>query len=242
MNDEEKLLLNNFLNFSKKTVDEVMIPRSSICAVEESVTSEELYDFINEHAHTRTFVYSDTLDQIKGFVHIKDVFEAVTQDKKFRIKNLLRPPLIATPNMRLIDLLAQMQHQRTHTAIVVDEYGGTDGMVTIEDIMEEIVGRIDDEHDENDEFQHERVDENNILVNARMEIKEIEEILQTTLATEDQQGEFDTIGGMVLHILGYMPTQGAVISLNNQLTAEIVDATPRNIIKLKLIINPEVEG
>lgn len=242
MNDEEKILLNNFLTFSEKTVDDIMIPRSSICAVEESVTQKELCDFINEHSHTRTFIYSETLDQIKGFIHIKDLFADISMNKEFSIKGLLRNPLIVTPNMRLIDLLAQMQHQRTHTAIVIDEYGGTDGMITIEDIMEEIVGRIEDEHDDDDEFKYKKLTQDTILVNARMEIKEIEEIVSLALTTQDNDGEFDTIGGMVLHILGYMPTKGTLVSLNNQLTAEIVEATPRHITKIKLIINPELEN
>lgn len=238
MSVEEKDLLHNFLSFSNKTVSDVMIPRSSICALDDSLSTEEIYNFIDKHAHTRTFVYTGTLDNIKGFIHIKDLFALLITKQPFVLKKLLRKPLIVAPSMKLIDLLAEMQRARTHTAIVIDEYGGTDGMVTIEDIMEEIVGRIEDEHDQEDEFKYKALKDNTLLVNARIEVEEIEELLGIKL--KNSEDEFDTVGGMVLSVVGHMPSIGDVISLSERITAEIVETTPRSIKLVKLTISPKL--
>ena len=175
MSSEEKDILTNFLQFGHKTVKDVMIPRSDIGSVDIKTKLDKVNDEVVKHAHTRTVVYSETLDNVLGFVHIKDLFTVVAKDKDSSLKKLIRQHLITTSSTKLIDLLVEMRRKRTHIAIVFDEYGGTEGMVTIEDVVEEIVGEIEDEHDDNGTNKDYTVtDHNTIITSARVDIEELE--------------------------------------------------------------------
>jgi magnesium and cobalt transporter len=231
----ERHLLGNFLEFCNKTVEDVMIPRSDISALSTKATLSDLTSVISKHAHTRTLIYQDTLDSIVGFVHIKDLFEVLSHNLRFSLKKLMRKPIIAAPSMKLIDLLAEMQKKRTHIAVVVDEYGGTDGVATIEDIMEAIVGEIEDEHDDlEDNHSYTILESGEIIASARVEIEELEKALSIKLKNEDD--DCDTIGGLVLLRIGNIPRKGVIVDIAPNVQVEVVESTPRGLKKVKLII------
>lgn len=233
IHESEEEMVNNIDSFSEKTVEEVMIPRSDIISVSHDATLEELSELISKHSHTRTLIYKERLDNIIGFVHIKDLFEVVTNSKKFILKKLIRKHIICPHSMKLMDLLAQMQVNRTHIAVVVDEYGGTDGIVTIEDIMEEIVGRIDDEHDIDEDIDSYKILRPGLLVSSsRVEIEELENVVGVKLRTEED--EFDTIGGLVMAKVGNVPEKGEIIDLDDGVVVEIIESTPRTIKQMKI--------
>jgi len=233
IHESEDEMVSNIDSFAEKIVEEVMIPRSDIISVSHDVTLEELSELIIKQAHTRILVYRESLDNIIGFVHIKDLFEVIANSKKFILKKIIRKHIVSPHSMKLIDLLAQMQVNRTHIAVVVDEYGGTDGIVTIEDIMEEIVGRIDDEHDIDEDIDSYKIVRPGLLVtSARVEIEEIENIISVKLKSEED--EFDTIGGLVMAKVGNVPEKGEIIDLDDGIIVEIIESTPRTIKQMKV--------
>lgn len=225
-------IINNIGSFSEKTLEDIMIPRSDIISVGVDATLEELSELIVKHAHTRTLIYQERLDNIIGFIHIKDLFEVIVQSKKFNLKRLIRKHIVSPHSMKLIDLLAQMQRSRTHIAIIVDEYGGTDGLVTIEDIIEEIVGNIDDEHDIGVDEDYKILKPGLIVTSARVEIEDLENVLGVQISHIDD--EFDTIGGLVMARSGSVPEKGEVIHITDDIIAEILEATPRTIKQIKI--------
>ncbi len=226
-------IISNLKDFAEKTVEDIMIPRSDIASISIDSKLEDLCKAILEHGHTRTLIYKGGLDNISGFIHIKDLFAVIASSKKVSLKKLIRKHIISPHSMKLIDLLAQMQINRTHIAVVVDEYGGTDGLVTIEDIIEEIVGRIDDEHDiDTDEDSYKIIRPGLIVTSARVEIEDIEEAIGIKLRHEDE--EIDTIGGLVMAISGCVPEKGEIIIINEDVVAEIIEATPRTIKQIKI--------
>ncbi len=236
---EEKKIFMNLLKFGHKTVEDVMIPRSDIKAVKLTASIDELSQMLNSKIpNTRTLVYDETLDNIVGFIHIKDLFKILVTkqlitNQELQLKKIIRKPIISAPSMKLIDLLAKMRRDRVQISIVVDEYGGTDGIVTMEDIMEEIVGRIDDEHDkksDNDSFRI--INNNTILSNARVKVEDLELALGVTLKLQDD--EFDTIGGLVLAKVGNVPLVGTKIDIEQQVELEVIDASPRSLKQVKL--------
>jgi magnesium and cobalt transporter len=233
MSLDERHILGNFLQFCDKSVDDVMIPRSDICAVQSNITLQELSKVIIRGGHTRTLVYEDTLDNIIGFVHIKDLFDVIATKRAFNLKKLMRRPIVAATSMKLIDVLAEMQKCRTHIAVIVDEYGGTDGIATIEDIMEAIVGEIEDEHDDTrDDHEFQIIAPGQVLTHARVEIQELENAIGIKLKSEEE--DCDTIGGLVLTRMGRMPAKGALLELSDTVTAEIVEASPRMLKKIRI--------
>jgi hypothetical protein len=231
---QQDVITKNFESFAEKTVEDVMIPRSDIISVSYDISLEDLSKTIIKYGHTRTLVYKDNLDNVIGFLHIKDLFEIIAKSKKYSLKKLMRKHIVSPHSMTLIELLKQMQINRTHIAIVVDEYGGTDGIVTIEDVIESIVGKIDDEHDANLDLDTFKILKPGLIVaNARMEVEELEKLLNVKLREEDD--EFDTIGGLVLAKVGTVPEKGDVITITEEVTIEIIDSTPRTIKQLKII-------
>ncbi len=226
-------MVSNLRHFTEKTVEDVMIPRSDIVAIDISSTLEELSESIIENGHTRTIVYKENLDKIVGFVHIKDLFEVVSAGGKFNFKNLLRKHIVSPHSMKLTALLKQMQLNRTHISIVVDEYGGTDGLVTIEDIIEEIVGEIEDEHDiDTGDDDYKILKPGLLITSARVEIEELETIIGIKLSTEED--EFDTIGGLIMAKSGSVPEKGEVVNITEDVVAEILESTPRTIKQIKI--------
>lgn len=231
---KEKDILSNFLEFCNKTVDDIKIPRSDISSIISTATISDLNKKLIETGHTRILVYDDNLDNIIGFLHIKDLFKAMVAKRSFSLKKLIRTPILAAPSMKLIDLLTEMQRTRIHMAIVVDEYGGTDGIATIEDIMETVVGEIEDEHDSKDDPKYEVIRPGEIITEARVDIEDLEELLGATLKTEEDDCE--TIGGLILSRIGHIPSKNTTINLTESISATIIDANSRVIKKIKIIV------
>ncbi len=236
ISSKEKSILNNFINFCNKTVEDVMIPRSDIFAVSSTTNVNELNEKLLGKNHTRTLVYEDNLDNIIGFIHIKDLFKDMVAKKNFSIKKIMRSPIVAAPSMKLIDLLTEMQKTRTHIAIVVDEYGGTDGIATIEDIIEALVGKIEDEHDAKDDPKYKIIRAGKeIIADGRVEIEEVENLLNIRI--KDETDECDTIGGLILSRIGHVPQKGTDIKLSESVSAHVLESGPRNLKKIRLLVS-----
>ena len=235
MTPEERVMLHNVLSFSDIKVSDIMIPRSDISAVSHDVTLAGLKAHVNEQRHTRIPVYQGTLDQVLGFVHVKDLLDMFSGDKPFDINAVMRTLLFVPPSMRIIDLLVRMRLAGSHIAIVVDEYGGTDGLVTMEDLFEEIVGDIQDEHDEEESDDRiTRISENVFEVSARIHIDTLEKKLGLNLVTEEKADDFDTLGGLIFFQLGRVPTKGETVTHVNGMRFEVIDADPRRIQKVRI--------
>jgi len=234
---EEKVMLHNVLSFRDIKVSDIMVTRSDIAAVASDISWPALKAHIGEQGHTRIPVYEGTLDSVKGFIHVKDLLPLISAENEYELKKLLRPLLFVPPSMRIIDLLVQMRHAGSHMAIVVDEYGGTDGLVTMEDLFEEIVGDIQDEHDEDEEQEDRivRISDHIFEVNARIGIDRLEQQLGLNLVTEEKEDEFDTLGGLIFFMLGRVPGKGEILPHISGVRFEILDADPRRIRKVRIV-------
>ncbi len=233
---QERVMLHNVLSFGERTVSDIMIPRTDIVAVPQDISLDALKAHIIDERHTRTPVYEDTLDHILGFLHVKDLIPILASDKPYHLRNYLRTMLYVPPSMKVIDLLAKMRAAGSHMAIVVDEHGGTDGLVTMEDVVEEIVGDIHDEHDE-DEINNvylTRIGDKVIEANARVRIDQLERFLERPLVSEEDADEFDTLAGLISSKLGRVPAKGEMVEHTDGMRFEVVDADLRRIRKVRL--------
>lgn len=232
---EERNLLRNMIGFGELKVGDVVIPRTDISAVPETVTHDELKAHIMEHRHTRIPIYSGTIDNITGFIHMKDFFFALLGVIEFDLQSIVRPILFVPPSMKITDLLVKMRLSSCHMAIVVDEYGCTDGLVTMEDLFEEIVGEIQDEHDE-DEEQPAMVwlSEKALEADARVKVSDLEAELQLDLSNGEEE-DFDTLGGLIFSHLGRVPAKGEVVHYRGGLKLEVLSADPRRIKKVRVV-------
>ncbi len=233
---QERVMLHNVLTFGETTVSDIMIPRTDIVSVPHDISLEALKAHILEQRHTRTPVYEDTLDHVLGFLHVKDLLPLLSGDKPYNIRSHLRAMLYVPPSMKVLDLLAKMRAAGSHMAIVVDEHGGTDGLVTMENVVEEIVGDIQDEHDEDEanDGQVIRISDKIIEVGARIRIEQLERALGRELVTEDEAEEFDTLAGLIFTKLGRIPSKGEMVEHHGGVKFEIMDADPRRIRKVRV--------
>lgn len=231
--DEERSMLSNMVNFASLQVSDVMVPRSDITAFDADVSLEELRAKVLENKHSRFPVFEDSLDTVAGYVHTKDVLMFLGNDApEYNIRSLLRPIIFAAPSMRVMDLLVQMRQSSCHIAVVVDEYGGTDGLVTMEDVCEELVGDIQDEH-HIEEFHLEQIDDHIIEADARIPVEDLSAAMQMSLL-DAKNDDVDTISGLIISILGRIPARGEVIMLSAGIKAEILNADPRRILKVRI--------
>ncbi|MBV8938579.1 MAG: HlyC/CorC family transporter [Alphaproteobacteria bacterium] len=233
---EEKLMLRNVLSFGDITVHDIMIPRMDIIAVADDIEMEELKRHVVEEGHTRFPVYHESLDRVEGFLHIKDLFPVLAGDQSFDLKRILRPMLFVPPSMKIIDLLVSMRRRGSHMAIVVDEYGGTDGLVTLEDLFEEIVGDIQDEHDDEAAIKDiVRTADGVFEADARVRIEKLEQVLGVDLLETREEEEFDTLGGLIVFDLGRMPEVGEVVHHDDSgVSFEILEADPRCVKRVRI--------
>lgn len=236
--DEERTLIRNMLAFGELTVEDVMVPRTDIFAVEMGVTIDQLKQYVIEKRHTRIPVYNDSLDHVAGFIHAKDLTPFFAGDEQFDIKNVLRQIIFVPPSMRAVDLLMQMRTSSCHMAIVVDEYGGTDGLATMEDVFEELVGDIQDEHDLEPELELKWKGKNILIADARVEVEDLEEALGLSLTSDDEEDDFDTLGGLIFSEIGRVPAKGEIIRYaDGVIKFEILSADPRRIYRVKITRN-----
>ena len=222
--------------FETSRVEDVMVPRADIVGVELETSFDELIKLFADCAHSRLPVYRETLDDPVGFVHIKDVVAEIARNgetPKQPLSRLSRNTLYVPPSMQLADLLVKMQATRIHMALVVDEYGGTDGLVSLEDLVEEIVGDIEDEHDENAPMLR-RCGQNVWEADARMEIEDFANEAGVNLALPDFEDDIDTLGGVAFALAGRVPERGEVLSHPGGADIEILDSDGRRIRRVRL--------
>jgi magnesium and cobalt transporter len=223
----ERALIANVLRLRETTADDVMIPRADIVAMRADVTLAQAIELIRNDGHSRLPVYREQLDEIVGMVHVKDVFAYVGRPEAFQLEAIMRRPLMVAPQTPVLDLLLQMRQQRVHMALVVDEYGGIDGLVTIEDLVETITGDIADEHDDVAvPMVAERAD-GSLDVNARMSVEAFEQRMGPVLTEDERDADIDTVGGLVFTLAGRVPAKGEVIGHPSGLVFRVLDADPR---------------
>ncbi len=228
---KEKSILNNILSINKLKVGDVMIPRASIIAVPSDCSFEKLISVIENETHSRMPVYRKDLDDILGMIHIKDIIKySGTKSLSFKIQNILREVIFAPPTMPVLNLLLKMQSTKLHMALVIDEHGGTDGLITIEDVVEEIVGEIQDEHDKDDDFNFKKINFNLFEAKAEMKIEDFNRESNFNISLEG----VDTLGGFIFSHVNRVPCIGEVIKISNKYQFEILDADPRKIKKIRI--------
>ena len=229
----ERQMLRNLLHFGEQTAGDICVTRGDIISVPSDISFDDLVRAFADAGHSRLPVYGESLDSVVGMVHIKDVFMANVDPSKDRsLKALMREPLFVPESMGVIELLARMRSQRVHLAIVVDEFGGTEGLVTIEDVVEEIVGEIEDEHDEAERGMLTMLDDGVWEADARLELEELAQAVDARLSTDDD--EVDTLGGLVFLLAGHIPTKGECVTHPSGWKLEAIDSDPRKIIRVRL--------
>ena len=231
----ERAIIRNVLEFNGLYVEDVMIPRAYIFAVDEKISMADLEEKLLEKTYTRIPVYKNDLDDVIGFIHIKDIAKSVFKKENLNISDIIRKSLYVPTSMKISNLLVRMQQSRVHIAVVVDEYGGTEGIITMEDIVESIVGNIEDEHDIEDQEKPEiiRTSETEFIINSRVEIDEVSE--KTGIDFNfDESEDIETIGGLVFQLTGRIPVKGEIVQYNDTAEIEVLEADARSIKKVKL--------
>lgn len=235
----ERQMLRNLLHFGEQTAGDICVTRGEIMAVPRDISFDDLVRAFVDAGHSRLPVYGESLDEVIGMVHIKDVFLAsVDRSRDRSIDALMREPLFVPESMGVIELLARMRTERVHLAIIVDEFGGTEGLVTIEDVVEEIVGEIEDEHDDAEAAMLTLLDDGVWEADARIELEELAEAVDRRLSSDED--EVDTLGGLVFLLAGHIPTKGESVTHPSGWKLEAVDSDPRRIIRVRL--HAPVEG
>jgi CBS domain containing-hemolysin-like protein len=229
----ESTLLRNMLGLRDINALDVMVPRADIFYVDQSDSMEKIIEKMTAASHSRVPVVNENLDQVEGILHIKDLLRMMQTNEKVNISSLLRQPIFISPTMRLLDLLQEMRLRRLHLALVVDEYGGTDGLITIEDLVEEIIGEINDEHDEDTTPLFDIANDGTAMADARLEIEMLEAVTGSLLDA-DNQDEIDTVGGLVISLAGRVPGRGEIVRHPSGLEFEIIESDPRHVSMVKI--------
>lgn len=257
----ERTMLRNILSLHDRRIADVMVHRADIVAIKQDITLGELMSLFESAAHSRLVVYNETLDDPVGIVHIRDLVAFMTATAKavpevaakrkkplpagldlraidlkmtLTATGLIRKLLYVPPSMRAIDLLAQMQASRIHLALVVDEYGGTDGLVSIEDIVEQIVGEIDDEHDSTEPPSIVQQPDGSFIADARASLEDVRAMIGEDFVTGEAGEDVETLGGYLVNHLGRLPVRGEVISGPGNFEIEVLDADPRRVKRLRI--------
>lgn len=254
LSPQERAMLSNVLSLRERRIADVMVPRADIIAVPADTTLGELLGLFSKAGHSRLPVYGDTLDDPRGMIHIRDfvdfiaakarpsaeteasgpILAAVDLSTTLAAAKILRPVLYVPPSMPAVDLLVKMQATRTHIALVIDEYGGTDGLVSIEDLIEIVVGDIEDEHDLDEAPTIAPAGENMFTADARATLEELREATGIDLSQAEVAEEVDTLGGLIVTLAGHVPARGELIQGPEGLEFEILDADPRRIKRLRI--------
>jgi CBS domain containing-hemolysin-like protein len=247
---QERSMLRRILRFGQLTIEDVMVPRADIIAVDDNMTVAELMHVFREAEHSRLPVYHETLDDPRGMIHIRDLMSWITAQaeaggaagldlskvnlkRKIATINITRELLYVPASMLVLDLLLKMQMTRLHLALVVDEYGGTDGLVSIEDLIEEVVGEIADEHDVEDEPLIRSDPRLGLVADARTPIEDLEKLLGLALIANEQE-DIDTLGGLVFSIAGRIPARGERVRHGSGVEFEVLEADRRRLKRLRV--------
>lgn len=235
--DERELLLNA-LSFGELRVDDVMVPRADICAIEIGASLAEIVAAMRAAGHSRLLVFRGTLDDVVGLVHIKDLLPFWGDGEGFQLAKVMRPVPVVPPSMRVLDLLLEMRKSHAHMAAVVDEFGGTDGLATVEDLVVELLGELHDEHRGEEPAQLVRRADGKVEADARVDIDDLEELLDCQLLTEDERDEVDTLGGLIVTMADRIPDVGDELRHPAGFVFHVLDADPRRIKRVLIEIVP----
>ncbi|MBK8173858.1 MAG: HlyC/CorC family transporter [Rhodospirillales bacterium] len=233
LGEDERVLLSNILNVRGRSISDVMVPRVDIIAIDGESSLAEVIAMMTQSGHSRLPVYRESLDDAIGMVHIKDVLAWRGRDEQFELTKMVRRVLFVAPSMEVLQLLLEMRASRSHMALVVDEFGGVDGLITIEDLVEEIVGEIADEHDKESEPTVRSELDGSLDADARAPVEVLEDHLGVTLSDEERE-EVDTLGGLVVSLAGRVPIRGELIHHPSGLEFEVVEADPRRIKRVRV--------
>ena len=230
----EGTLLQNFLGLRDITAADVMVPRADIVSVALADGFDDIIQQMSDANHSRVPVYLDTLDDVAGIIHIKDLFAHLRNGHTPAVKSLLRPALFISPTIRLLDLLHEMRLRRRHLALVVDEFGGVDGLITIEDLVEEIVGEIEDEHDAEDiDEEIIKKEKHRIEVHASYRVEDLEKYFKINLDFADED-EVETVGGLVFSKINRIPKANEEFNIDNIVNIKVLKANERKIITVQI--------
>ena len=233
VDNNEKNLIKNIFNLNNKSVEDIMVPRAEIISIEKNQSINEILSIIQNEAHSRMPVYDNNLDNVLGFLHIKDLINNISS-KNFELKDAIREVLYVAPKSPILDLLKRMRASRIHMGLVVDEFGGVDGLITIEDLVEEIVGEIEDEHDaEDEEILLKKINKNTILVDASYKIDDLEKYFNIQINLE-ADNEIDTVGGMLFYIANKVPKNNQIFKYGKNLQLKVMRASARRIEALEI--------
>jgi CBS domain containing-hemolysin-like protein len=237
----ERRLISNILQLRDLPVVDLMVPRADIVAIDIDAPRDELIQLLAEKPHSRIPVYKGDLDNIIGVVHIKDMVANIASGNSFGLKEIMREALVVSPAMRVIDLLLQLRQSKVHIAFVVDEFGGIDGLITINDMIEAIVGEIDDEYAFEIEPQLIERPDGSAIADARYPIEEFEARYGNVFQEDDDDEDVDTLGGLITSIAGHVPSRGEIIRHSSGIEFEIIDADPRRVMRVRLRNLPKKE-
>lgn len=235
---EERELLLNALSFGELRVEDVMVPRADIRAIELGSALPEVVRAMRDAGHSRLLVYRETLDDVVGLVHIKDLLPFWGDGAAFELAQVMRPVPVVPPSMRVLDLLLELRRSQTHMVAVVDEFGGTDGLVTVEDLVVELLGEIHDEHTAEEPAQLVHRNDGGFEADARLELDELEKVLGFELLAEDERDEVDTVGGLVVTMADRIPAVGETVRHPTGFVFHVLDADPRRI--KRVLIEPRL--
>lgn len=233
IDSHERLLLGNILRLRDTTAYDIMIPRADIFAIDVSTPLADVAEQVGRTGHSRVPVFRETLDDVVGMILIKDLLPVIARGQTMDLRHLMRKVMFVSPAIRVLDLLVEMRLKRTHMALVVDEYGGIDGLVTIEDLVEQIVGEIEDEHDDDSEPEMLLTGDGTLAADARVALEDFEDRFGAVFSEEDKE-DTDTLGGLVFRLAGRVPLRGELITHASGLEFEVVDADPRHIRRLRV--------
>ena len=237
----ERRLISNILQLRDLPVAKMMVPRADIVAIDISSPREDLVKLLSEKPHSRIPVYKGDLDNIIGFVHIKDIVANIADGNPFELKDIMRDVLVVSPSMRVMDLLLQLRQSKVHIGFVVDEFGGIDGLITISDLIEAIVGEIDDEYDFDIDPQLIERPDGSAIADARYPIKTFEAKYGNVFNEDDENENIDTLGGLVTALAGHVPSRGEIIRHSSGIEFEVLDADPRRVTRVRIRHLPKKE-
>lgn len=229
----ERKLIANILELRDLPVQDIMVPRADMVAVDIDTTRDQLFALLRQKPHSRIPVFKGDMDNVVGAIHMKDLVIGLARGETFELRDIMRDVLVVSPAMRVMDLFLQMRQSKTHMAMVIDEFGGIDGLITINNLIEVVVGEIDDEFDFDIEPQLIERPDGSLLADARFPIEDFEERYGKIL-TEEERENIDTLGGLVISIAGRVPARGEVIPHSNGMEFEVVDADPRRVTRVRL--------
>lgn len=233
-NESEDAFMKRTLHFKVLRAEDIGIPRTDITAVPSTMGFRDLVNIFSSSTFSRLPVYEENLDHVLGMVHIKDVLKYALNPEEFSLQKVIRKVLFISPSVPLKDLLLEMQASRIHLALVVDEYGGVDSLITIENVIGQIVGDIQDEHESQKEPKILSFSENIFLADARLSLEDFTQETHITLPLSDKEEDVDTIGGYVIALLGHVPTRGELVTTSNGVEFEVIEADPRRLKRLRI--------